>query len=96
MAIRRTLVRTVELLVVVVVLALLAGQFLGQPVLLAFVETASMSPTLEPGDSFVAIPAQLASPAEQGDVVTFPTREIQGSGLTTTTSSARRSAATSH
>jgi signal peptidase len=51
MAIRRTLVRSGELLAVVVVLALVVGQFLGQPVLLAFVETASMSPTMEPGDA---------------------------------------------
>jgi signal peptidase len=51
MAIRRTLVRSGELLAVVVVLALLVGQFLGQPVLLAFVETASMSPTMELGDA---------------------------------------------
>jgi signal peptidase len=83
MAVRRTLVRSGELLAVVVVLALLAGQFLGQPVLLAFVETGSMAPTMEPGDGFVAIPAQLTGPPEEGDVVTFRAEEIQGGGLTT-------------
>jgi len=83
MAIRRTLVRSGELLAVVVVLALLAGQFLGQPVLLAFVETGSMAPTMQPGDGFVAIPAQLTGPPEEGDVVTFRAEEIRGGGLTT-------------
>jgi signal peptidase len=83
MPVRRTVVRSGELLVVLVVLALLAGQFLGQPVLLAFVETGSMEPTLEPGDGFVAIPAQLTGPPEAGDVVTFRAEELQGGGLTT-------------
>ncbi|WP_152039564.1 S26 family signal peptidase [Salinigranum salinum] len=83
MSARRTLVRVAELLAVVVVLSLVVGQVLGQPVLLAFVETGSMSPTLEPGDGFVAIPAQLTGPPEAGDVVTFRAEEIQGGGLTT-------------
>jgi signal peptidase len=83
MAIRRTVIRSGELLAVVVVLSLLAGQFLGQPVLLAFVETGSMSPTMEPGDGFVAIPAQLTGPPEEGDVVTFRAEELHGGGLTT-------------
>ncbi|WP_318567693.1 S26 family signal peptidase [Salinigranum marinum] len=83
MSVRRTVTRALELLAVAVVLSLLVGQFLGQPVLLAFVETGSMAPTLEPGDGFVAIPTQLAGPMEEGDVVTFRAEEIQGGGLTT-------------
>ena len=83
MSIRLTVTRALELFAVTVVLALIVGQVLGQPVLLAFVETGSMSPTLEPGDGFVAIPAQLAGPPEDGDVVTFRAEEIQGGGLTT-------------
>ncbi|WP_380679448.1 S26 family signal peptidase [Salinigranum sp. GCM10025319] len=83
MSIRRTVTRAVELLAVAVVLSLLVGQLLGQPVLLAFVETGSMSPTLEPGDGFVAVPAQLAGPPEAGDVVTFRAEELHGGGLTT-------------
>ena len=83
MSVRRTLARALELLAVAVVLSLVVGQVLGQPVLLAFVETGSMSPTLEPGDGFVAIPSQLAGPPGEGDVVTFRAEEIQGGGLTT-------------
>ena len=83
MSVRRTLVRSVELLALLLVLSLVAGQLLGQPVLLAFVETGSMASTMEPGDGFVAIPAQLAGPVEAGDVVTFRAEEIQGGGLTT-------------
>lgn len=71
------------LLVVVVVGSLLVGQVLGQPVLLGFVETGSMSPTLEPGDGFIAIPIQIAGPVEEGDVVTFNAETLHGGGLTT-------------
>jgi signal peptidase len=83
MSVRRTVTRALELLAVVVLVSLVVGQFLGQPILLAFVETGSMAPTLEPGDGFVAIPSQLAGPIEEGDVVTFRAEEIQGGGLTT-------------
>jgi len=60
------------LLVAVVVL----GSAFGQPIGLAFVETGSMAPTLEPGDGFVAVPAPVAGDVEPGDVVTF--REPNG------------------
>jgi signal peptidase len=52
-------------------------------VLLGFVTSGSMEPTIETGDGFVAIPAALAGPVEEGDVVTFRAEEIQGGGLTT-------------
>jgi signal peptidase len=73
----------VELMLVVVVMSLIAGQLLGQPVLLSFVETGSMEPTLNAGDGFVAIPAEVAGPIEEGDVIVFRAEEIQGGGLTT-------------
>jgi len=63
--------------------AMVLGQVLGQPVLLGFVTSGSMAPTMETGDGFVAIPAALAGPVEAGDVVTFRGEEIQGGGLTT-------------
>jgi signal peptidase len=68
---------------ILLVLSLVAGSILGQPILLSYVETGSMSPTLEPGDGFVAIPLQLAGPIEEGDVVVYEAEEIQGGGLTT-------------
>jgi signal peptidase len=68
---------------VVVVVSLVVGQFLGQPILLSFVETGSMQPTLDPGDGFVAIPTAVAGDIGPGDVVTFEAQEIQGGGLTT-------------
>ncbi|WP_336021592.1 signal peptidase I [Halobellus salinisoli] len=73
-------------ILIVVLLAagsLVFGQLLGQPILLAYVETGSMSPTMEPGDGFVAIPSAIADPPEEGDVVTFDAQELQGGGLTT-------------
>ena len=69
--------------VVVIIAVLLAGSILGQPILLSYVETGSMEPILEAGDGFIAIPAEVAGPIEEGDVVTFDAQDIQGGGLTT-------------
>ncbi|WP_238994007.1 S26 family signal peptidase [Halobellus captivus] len=71
------------ILLVLAVAAMLFGQAAGQPVLLGYVETGSMAPTMEPGDGFVAIPSALTGPPEQGDVVVFVAEELQGGGLTT-------------
>jgi len=68
---------------VVVVACLVVGQALGQPVLLSYVTSSSMSPTLSRGDGFVAVPIQLGGSVERGDVVVFEAEEVQGGGLTT-------------
>lgn len=75
--------RAVGVLLVVVVAALLAGQVFGQPVLLSYVETGSMEPTLEPGDGFVPVPMVLAGEVEPGDVVVFEAERLHGGGLVT-------------
>jgi signal peptidase len=83
MRVRRTLKLGGEVLAIVAVAALVAGQILGYPVLLGFVETGSMEPTLDPGDGFVSIPAAIDGDVEEGDVVVFRAEQIQGGGLTT-------------
>lgn len=71
------------LLVIALIVLLVLGQLLGQP-MLVFVETGSMEPTLEPGDGYVAIPSQFAGEIEEGDVVLFEAEELgDGGGLTT-------------
>jgi len=72
-----------EIAVILFLVAMIAGQALGQPVLLGFVTTGSMQPTLDSGDGFIAIPSAIAGPVEEGDVITFRAKEIQGGGLTT-------------
>lgn len=72
-----------EVAVLLFLVAMVAGQVLGHPVLLGYVETGSMKPTLEPGDGFVAIPAAVAGDVESGDVVTYRATEIRGGELTT-------------
>jgi signal peptidase len=62
---------------------MIVGQLVGQPILIGFVVTGSMSPTLEPGDGFVALPPAVAGDIEEGDVVTYEATQIQGGGLTT-------------
>lgn len=74
---------TVQATIVVVVLALIAGQALGQPLLFSFVTTNSMAGTIDPGEGFVALPPELTGELGEGDVVIFEAEEIQGGGLTT-------------
>lgn len=69
--------------VALLVVSVLAGQLLGQPVLLTYVETGSMEPTLEPGDAFIAIPEAIAGPVERGDVIVFQATVLEDGGLTT-------------
>jgi signal peptidase len=42
-----------------------------------------MEGSIDAGDGFIAVPAGLAGPVQEGEVVTFEAREIQGGGLTT-------------
>jgi signal peptidase len=80
---RALLTRTFVIVLVVVVSLLAIGAILGQPVLLSYVETGSMEPTLSPGDGFIAIPSAVAGPIEEGDIITFRAEELHGGGLTT-------------
>ena len=68
---------------VLVVIALVVGQLAGQPVLLGYVTSGSMSPTLETGDGFVAVPAAVSGPVDEGDVIVFEAVELDGGGTTT-------------
>jgi signal peptidase len=72
-----------EFLALVAVAALVLGAAIGQPVLLGFVETGSMEPTLRPGDGFVAVPSAVAGDVQQGDVIVFQAKRLHGGGLTT-------------
>lgn len=83
MALRSTASTVALLLFVGLILVMVVGYQVGQPILLGFVLTGSMSPTLEPGDGFVAVPPSLAGEVEEGDVVTFDAQELEGGGLTT-------------
>jgi len=81
--VRTQLWRLVALLVVGVLLALVAGSLLGTPILLSFVETGSMEPTIQTGDGFVVLPPAVTGDPSTGDVVVFDARELEGGGLTT-------------
>lgn len=83
MGVRSGLGTLLEVAAVLLIVAMLAGQVLGQPVLLGYVTSASMEPTLNPGDGFVAIPAAIAGPAAEDDVVVFEAENLNGGGLTT-------------
>ncbi|WP_434522745.1 signal peptidase I [Halorubrum sp. AS12] len=73
-------------ILVVLVVAMLVGQQLGQPIVLGFVLTGSMNAQpaeMAPGDGFIAVPPAIAGDVGEGDVVTFEAQELQGGGLTT-------------
>src|SRR6056297_831225 len=67
----------------VLVVLLIVGQLLGQPILLGYVATGSMEPTMDAGDGFVAIPSAVTGDVQEGDVVVFQARELHDGGLTT-------------
>ena len=69
-------------LLIAAILLLLGSQLLGQPAIV-FVETGSMSPTLEPNDGFLAVPAAIADDPEVGDVILFQSQNLGGGELTT-------------
>ena len=56
------------------VILLLVGQLLGQPILLGYVATGSMEPTMDAGDGFIAIPSAVTGDVQEGDVVVFQAR----------------------
>lgn len=60
----------------------ISGAF-GAPMGISYVETDSMSPTLQPGDGFVLLPDELVGEPEAGDVVVFEAERIGGGGPTT-------------
>jgi signal peptidase len=63
--------------------SLVAGQLLGQPILLSYVTSGSMEPTIDEGDGFVAVPTAVTGPVEEGDVVVFQAEQVNGGQLTT-------------
>ena len=71
MALWKALGYAVAVVFLLIIGGTIAGAALGRPVFLTYVETGSMEPTLEPGDGFVAIPAELAGPIDEGDVIVF-------------------------
>lgn len=83
MSLRRYAVRALEVALFVALVSLVAGAVIGQPVLLSYVETGSMEPTIGAGDGFVAVPSALAGPPSEGDVVVYRAEQLQGGGLTT-------------
>lgn len=75
--------RVFGVVVALAIVLLLIGQLLGQPILLGYVATGSMEPTMNAGDGFVAIPSAVTGSVSDGDVVVFDARELHGGGLTT-------------
>lgn len=83
MSLQSRVVQALGVVLVVLVALMLVGQLLGMPLVLGYVETGSMEPTLNAGDGFIALPPMLAGDIGPGDVITFDAEELEGGGLTT-------------
>lgn len=79
----RGLAKGVQLGLLAVAIVIVVGHLLGQPILLGYVTTGSMTGTIDPGTGFVAIPVQVAGPIHVGDVVTYRSRTLHPGMLTT-------------
>lgn len=75
--------KSITAILVIIAVALVVGQLLGQPLLLGYVATGSMEPTLAVGDGFIAIPPALAGGISPDDVITYQAQSIDGGGPTT-------------
>jgi len=83
MGLRRYAWVAIQVVAAVVVVALIVGQVLGQPLLLSYVTSGSMEPTMSAGDGFVALPPAVAGSVGVDDVVVYEADQIEGGGLTT-------------
>ncbi|MFC7072056.1 signal peptidase I [Halovenus rubra] len=80
---RRRIRSVAKIIVVLLILATAGGAIIGQPAVLSFVTSDSMSPTIQTGDGFIAVPDVVTGDIEKGDVVVFEAEEIEGGKLTT-------------
>jgi signal peptidase len=71
------------LAVVVLVVVVGVGVITGQPLLLGFVDSGSMEPSLSPGEGFVILPPAMAGDLGPGDVIVYDAEELHGGGLIT-------------
>lgn len=74
-----------QAIVVLVLVAIVAGQLIGQPVLVTYVTSDSMAPTIATGDGYLVLPSVVAGSVEKGDIVVFNAKTLHGGtgGLTT-------------
>jgi signal peptidase len=75
--------KSITAILVLIAVTLVVGQLIGQPLLVGYVATGSMDPTLAVGDGFVAIPPVLAGGISTNDVITYEAQSIDGGGPTT-------------
>lgn len=74
-----------QAIVVLALVAIVVGQLIGQPVLLTYVTSDSMAPTISTGDGYLVLPSVVSGPVEKGDVIVFNAKTLHGGkgGLTT-------------
>lgn len=83
--VRRWIGTALQIALVLAVVAIAVGQFVGQPVLLAYVTSDSMEPTLSTGDGYLVLPSVVTDSPEEGDIIVFNAKTLNddNGGLTT-------------
>lgn len=80
MSLRSMVTRVLILVVFLFLASTVIGALLGQPIGLAFAETGSMSPTIDTGDGYIAVPTPVTGPVSEGDIVVFDAVNINDGG----------------
>lgn len=81
---RRNYLRTaITSIIFLLLVVLVIGAAVGQPMGLGYVTTESMEPALATGDGFIAIPAPMMGDIQEGDVVVYQAEELHDGGLIT-------------
>ena len=80
MSLRSMVTRVLILVVFLFLASTVIGALLGQPIGLAFAETGSMSPTIDTGDGYIAVPTPVTDPVSEGDIVVFDAVNINDGG----------------
>lgn len=83
MQLHRGVAWVVAAILVVFLLSLVLGQLLGAPVLVTYVESGSMAPTIDEGDGFIAIPSAISGDTSEGDVIVFDAEHLHDGGIVT-------------
>ena len=71
MRIRAWVWRVLFVVLFCVIFFVVVGALTGHPLFLGYVETASMDPTIAPGEGFVALSPMVTPPPSQGDIIVF-------------------------
>lgn len=76
--VRRRLGTLLQAVLILALVAIVIGQLIGQPVLITYVTSNSMAPTISAGDGYIVLPSVIAGPVTEGDIIVFHAKTLHG------------------